>query len=197
MWIEEQAAFTEGDLIGGDKPELLENGAPPWLQIGDSKSIMVMIPQGKLPPYLQPFPDSNFLIESGTKGPLISTTVRDRNGNLVVEIKRNHWKVYPPYCLDKNHTDLAFEARDSSGHVLLQLQIVGGPPRVQLQGEWWDNQGNGMRVLKTKDGERGETAFLGQRYQKNDQLIEPMFEYPSRTQLGNYHYRPILEFRKP
>jgi hypothetical protein len=91
QYIEDNAGALEGDLLGA-KDGLLENGAPPWVQIGDSKSIIIMTPNGmaKGEPYFKPFPDAQFLVESGKKAPLISTDVRDRFGNLVVEIKQNH-----------------------------------------------------------------------------------------------------------
>jgi hypothetical protein len=104
--------------------------------------------------------------------------------------------VYPPYCLDKNRTDLAFEIKDSSGHILLQIQIVGGPPRVQVQGEWWSNESRGVRIVKTKDGERGEMIPLLPQMQHNDELIQNMFEYPSKEHLGEYHLKPRLELRQ-
>jgi hypothetical protein len=187
FWCQEQAAALEGDLLGAG-PDLLPNGATPFLQVGDSKSMMIMLPQKEVQPYFKPYPDAELLFESGSKGPLVSTTVRDRFGNLVVEIKQNHWRIYPPYCSDKNYTKYALEVKDSSGHVLLQLKLVGGPPRVQVQGEWWSNEGKGLRVVKAKDGLRGLVIPLVPENQHNDDLIQEIFRYPSKD-----HWREFVQ----
>jgi hypothetical protein len=187
MWRAEQAELTEGDLIGAGEG-LLPNGATPWVQVGDSGSMFIMLPQEKLSPYFKPFPDAEFLIESGKKSPLISTSVRDRFGNLVVDIKQNHWTVYPPYCSDKNYDKYALEVKDSSGHVLLQVRLVGGRPfpRVQVQGEWWSNEGRGLRIVKTKDGKQGQVIPLVPENQHNYDLIQELFKYPSKA-----HWREL------
>jgi hypothetical protein len=192
FWRQEQAAALEGDLIGGGNPELLENGAIPWVQIADTKSVMIMAPNGKGQPYFSPFKDdADFLVESGTKGPLISTVVRDRGGNMIVEIKQNHWRVYPPYCSEKNYTDLAFEAKDSSGHVLIQFRFVGGPPRVQVQGEWWTNESRGIRIVKGAD-RNGYVVPLVPDNQHNDKLIKPIFKYTSKNHWGEFDKNSAL-----
>jgi hypothetical protein len=192
QWREEMAAKLEGNLTGGDKPELLENGAIPWLQIADTKTVEIMTPNGKGQPYFSPFKDdADFLVESGTKGPLISTVVRDRGGNMVVEIKQNHWRVYPPYCSDKNYTDRAFEAKDSSGHVLIQFRFIGGPPRVQVQGEWWSNESRGIRVVKDAHS-NGYVVPLFPDNQRNDLLIKPIFKYASKDYWGEFDSNSAL-----
>jgi len=180
FWRAEQANALEGDLLGAEDG-LLENGATPWVQIGDSKSVFIMASKEKVSPYFKPFPDAEFLVEGGKTAPLISTTVRDRFGNLVVKIKQNHWTVYPPYCSDKNYTKYALEVEDSSGHVLLQIRLVPGPPRVQVQGEWWSDEGRGLRIVMTQDGNQGLIAPLVPQDQKNDHLIQEIFKYPSRN----------------
>lgn len=184
QWCEEKSALPEGNLIGAGGTHY-SNLATPWVQIGDSETKFIMAPQATIQPYFKPFPDAEFLVEGGSKGPLISTTVRDRLGNLVVEIKRSHWRVYPPYCSDKNYSKYAFEAKDSSGHVLLQIRLV--PPMwIQVQGEWWNNEGKGIRILKSKDGVHGEVIPLGSQNQHNDELIQPIFKYPSKEHWGEF-----------
>jgi hypothetical protein len=180
QWKEEQAAVVEGDLFGAGKG-LLPNGATPWVQIGNSKTGFIMTTQENVPPYFKPFPDAEFLVEAGREAPLVSTTVRDRFGNEVVEIKQNHWTVFPPYCSDKNYTKYALEVKDSSGHVLLQVRLVPGPPRVQVQGEWWSNEGRGLRIAATQDGNNGLIMPLVPKDQKNEHLIQEIFRYPSRS----------------
>jgi hypothetical protein len=143
----------------------------------------------KMPPYFAPFQDANFLVECGQHGVLISTTVRDRNGNLVVNIDKNHWTVYPPYCVDKNYTKSAFEALDNSKHVLLQIRFAEGDQktlaRLQVQGEWWNDEGRGIRVVFA-GGQGGEVIPLFPQNQHNDALIKPIFKYPSRDFWGDF-----------
>jgi len=187
-WRREMATATEGDLIGaGD--DLLPNGAVPWVQIGNSQTLQTMMPPtaGKATePYYKPFPDAEFLVESGRRGPLISTTVRDRFGNLMVEMNRNHWRVYPQFCPDKNYTKYAFECRDSAGHVSIQIRFMPMtmqpqplPPRVQVQGEWWSTEGRGIRMVVGEDG-KAYAMPLGTTNQHIDYLIKPMFKYPGK-----------------
>jgi len=185
QWMEEQSSLLEGDLIGAGGLHY-PNLATPWVQIGDSKSMLIMVPQEKVQPYFKPFEDAEFFVEGGTEGPLISTTVRDRFGNLVVEIKQSHWIVHPPYSSDKNYTKYAFEVKDSSGHVLLQIRLLPHSLAIQVQGEWWNNEGKGLRILKAKDGLHGLVIPLGPQNQHNDELIQEIFKYPSKEHWGEF-----------
>jgi hypothetical protein len=127
------------------------------------------------------FPDAGIRIEWGYHGPLFTTTVRDRNGNLVVEVTRNHWHVYPFYSADKNYNRNALEVQDSAGHVVLQVQVLSDA--IKLQGEWWDTQHNGIRFLAPDVRSRDKGAViehLGPLDQKPNALIRPMFMYPSK-----------------
>jgi hypothetical protein len=139
----------------------------PWVQIADTGPTFIMVPSKPgepTPPYFNPFPDSEFRTEFGKKGPLVSTTVRDSEGHIVA-------------IIDKN----AFEVLDSSLHVVLQLRIL--KDRVQVQGEWWDNQGHGLRMVKPLKPTKEVGALvmpLGPGNKKNDSLIKPIFKYPSK-----------------
>ena len=129
------------------------------------------------------FKDSGVRIETGKMGPLLTTIIRDRNGNLVAEIRRNHWKVYAQYCADKNYTKDALEIQDSAGHVVLQAKIL--PMTIQIQGEWWDTQGGGVRMVELPDPRMGSQVLpMNRQNQHTEALIEPMFEYPSKDHWG-------------
>jgi hypothetical protein len=182
-WREEMATATEGDLIGSGG-DLLVNGMIPPLQIGNSYPILIMTPKAGAEPYVKPFPDAEFLVEAGVYSPLISTTVKDRFGNLMVEITRNHWRVYPQFCPDKNYTKYAFECKDTAGHVLLQVQILPGVPsfplpHVQVQGEWWSTEERGVRIVVDNSGQGSAIPIILQD-QKLDHLIKPLFKYPGK-----------------
>jgi hypothetical protein len=109
---------------------------------------------------------------------------------LVAEIKQNRWHVYPSYSVDKNYTKDTLEVLDNSGHVALQVRVL--PDRILVQGEWWDIEGSGVRLLKPKVGqpEVGQTKTgslvirMGRQMQHLEELIRPMFEYPSKDHWG-------------
>jgi hypothetical protein len=178
QWREEKAAAQEGDLPGAGM--VLTDGVNrgfPMVQIGKGTSF-IMTPNGvsDMFPF---FRDSGVKIEWGKKGPLLTTVVRDRNGNLVAEVKKNHWKVYPLFCADKNYTKDALEVQDSAGHVVLQVRIL--PGKIRIQGEWWDTQGSGVRMLQLPDPKAGsQVVRMNRQNQHDDALIEPIFAYPSK-----------------
>ena len=126
------------------------------------------------------------MIEQGRKVTEITTTVRDRNGNLVLNIAKSHWTVFPKFYSDKNYTKDSLEVMDNAGHVIFQVRLVGGI--VRLQGEWWDDQGKGLRIVKAKGIPKDGGLFipLDQYNQYNDRLIDRIFQYPSKDHWGEY-----------
>jgi len=182
QWREEQAGKNEGELAGSEQTKI-SNQAMPIIQVGDSGTNIIQIP-GKRSPLLQWFYDAGLNVELGPKGSVISTPIRDRVGNLVMQIDRNHWRIYPLHCSDKNYNKDAFEVLDNAGHVVFQVRFTD---RIKLQGEWWDTQGQGRRLLITKDGRSGEIVILGPQNQHNDELIKPIFKYPSKDHWGEFN----------
>jgi hypothetical protein len=183
---EEMAAALEGDLRGAG--EVFDDGKlriTPLVQIGTTESIFMLIPSNQLEPYFKPFRDVEFRVEFGRRGPVVSTTVRDSGGHIVATLNKNHWRVYPPFCQEKNYTEDALEILDSSLHVVLQVKLL--LDRVQVQGEWWDNQGHGQRISKSPDPKRGQVAPLGPQIKRNEALIQPMFKYPSK-----HHWQELV-----
>jgi hypothetical protein len=176
---EEMAAALEGDLRGAG--EAFDDGKlrmTPMVQIGTTESILELLPPSQLEPSFKPFPDAEFRVEFGRRGPIVSTTVRDSKGHIIATINKNHWRVYPPYCQEKNYTEDALEVLDSSLHVVLQLKLL--LDRVQVQSEWWDNQGHGQRISTSSDPKRGQLLHLGPQIKGNEAFIQPMFRYPSK-----------------
>jgi len=179
QWREEMAAKPEGDLIGAGMT--FDDGKSrgfPAIHVGGGT--IYMSPEGTAVAFPF-FPDAGVRLEWGKISALFSTTVRDDDGHTVVTVSRNHWIVYPPYFQDKNYTKTALEVKNSAGHVVLQVQIL--PDGINLQGEWWDVQGGGIRLVRpmvvTKEV-GWIAARLGLRNQQNGDPIQPMFEYPSR-----------------
>jgi hypothetical protein len=176
---EEMAAALEGDLRGAG--EVYDDGKlrmTPMVQIGTTGSVLMLIPSNQLEPSFKPFPDAEFRVEFGRRGPIVNTTVRDSHSHIVATINKNHWRVYPPFCQEKNYTEDALEILDSSLHVVLQVKLL--LDRVQVQGEWWDNQGHGLRISKSPDPKLGQLTRSNPQIKRNEALIQPMFKYPSK-----------------
>ena len=130
------------------------------------------------------FYDAGLKVEDNLHGPLLSTPVRDREGHLVVEVTRNHWRVYPNYSTDWNYNQHSLEVKDSGGHVILQVHLFRD--RVQIQGEWHDQFGRGGRLMKVPDKSESSTAIWPnlQAEDRFKELILPMFSYPASDHLG-------------
>jgi len=170
---EEQAAMTEGYIhsrIAGWGAMALQvgrrGGSVPWGQ-GDT---------------LKMFSDTYLGMERGEDGIEISTVIHDRNGAIVATIEKNHWRV-TSYCLDKNYSDDSLEILDSRGHIVFQVTILSD--RVQIQGEWHNEFGWGIRMSDAWDGtDNGVQAMwkTPEQERKIEQLhlIEPIFRYPSK-----------------
>ncbi len=57
---------------------------------------------------------------------LVTTRIRDENGNLIAEMTDNEWKhQQAPAIFDRNYTQAALEIRDRSGTVALQVANLG------------------------------------------------------------------------
>jgi hypothetical protein len=70
------------------------------------------------------------------------------------------------------------------------LQVVLFENRAQLQGEWWGKDGDGIRIQKMLDPRSnrwvgGITKLSSDHDPPN--TIQPLFEYPSETHLGELH----------
>jgi hypothetical protein len=118
----------------------------------------------------------------------VSTLVRDRQGRLVASILKNHWSVTSA-CRDKNYSGDSLEILDARGVVVFQMRLLSD--RVELQGEWRDEFGNGVRLLgNEKMG--GGTMDLWKNPQREQDLmkiIPPMFKYPSVN-----HWKELVGF---
>lgn len=99
---------------------------------------------------------------------LFSTTVRDKDGLLIVDIKDNHWTVASStaQCWDKNYTDDSLEILDGHGRVV--LQVIMKPTKIVFQAEYADLGG----------------AFIDGRIYSKEKGIPPRFKYPSSDHWG-------------
>jgi hypothetical protein len=153
------------------------------IQIGDSETFIVYVGHPGTP--LFDFFDGSSLTIELIKGHVaVSTQIHDSSGDLVAELIRNEWKVaHPPKTFDRNYTDDALEVRNPQGRIILQIKAL--PDRIQLQGEWWNSSGIGIRIVKNPFPGAG-AMFVYLDAQSNLSLgpILPMFQYPSESHFG-------------
>jgi hypothetical protein len=192
MWRRERAAALEGDLVAN---RAVSGSA--ILEIGDSNTRFFFAPgisRPQNPPEMQFVYDAGLKLEETKEGLSISTPIRDRNGHLVVSVVRNHWTVYPPYFSDKNYSRNTLEVLDDRGHVVFQTRLL--PDRVEIQGEWYDDYGRGIQVMKSLDPKRPGAFFTymdRSRGVRNENVIPPIFLYPSKDHLGELRNQGMSE----
>jgi len=169
-YIKEKARATSGDLIATDDGKD-HSSDPPVLQIGPNGGVKFSWagPQGT-PMFTAPYDKIDIRMIKGRV--YLTTTIRNQNKNLIVEITDNHWIVSSSTAVswDKNYTDDSLEVKDGHGRVVLQVKLM--PNVVQLQTEWeWD--------LGTRSG----GIFEDGKYDAKNG-IKPMFKYPSELHWG-------------
>jgi len=182
-WRTEQSAKLAGVLL------VPRNSLPsmPIFEFGDSGAKLLWLGSGNL---FQPMYDAGIALDRsmGSNGVELSTIIRDRFGNVVVTIEKNHWEVSPlrSACWDKNYTDNTLEVLDGRNHVVFQVRML--VDHVQLQGEWHDDIGRGLRIMKSpvKTRQGGLMLGLTPADQQIDYQITPIFMYPSSEHWGEF-----------
>ncbi len=122
---------------------------------------------------------------------IVNTVVRDHDGNLIVEIVDNEWRVSSA-AWEKNHTDTALEVKDGRGRVVFQVRLFSD--RAEFQAEWWDSDGRGARIVQQKDRpdspESDKKGFvivvMTPVFHPDEPAIQPIFRYPSRKYFGQF-----------
>lgn len=167
------------------------------IQIGDSATDFVYVgepdngenpPAAGSPASIMPLLNSSLLkVETIDGHVAVSARIYDVSGDLVAELIRNEWKVAPPpKTFDRNYTDDALEVRNPQGRIILQVKAL--QDRIQLQGEWWNPSGIGVRIMKDPHPRgpqyTGMMVFLRPKSDLNESPIIPMFKYPSETHFG-------------
>ncbi len=167
VWRSEQASLNSGVLRTVKKGKRDHSKDRPAIQVGTA-SIFELGPEGRFMEL-----DEDQISVKRVNGELVlTTTVRDKDGNLIVEVIDNHWTVSPlkASCWDKNYTADTLEVKDGRGRVVLQVRVL--PDRIQIQGEW----ANTHNVV-ADDGQ----------YNARDGL-NPIFRYPSEKYWGESRY---------
>ena len=152
----------------------------PALELGDSGTIFNWAgPNGE--PMFTILKDSQLTI-SKEKGQLkISTMIRSHDG-LVAELVNNDWKINPQESFDRNYNKNALEVRDKDGDVVLQVKLLND--RIQFQGKFYDEKGNGVAFVGRKEWNGSMIEMTGPNHPKLDSTIEPIFKYPSGLHMG-------------
>ena len=177
------ASATEGDLIPLPSSSLSE-GDPVVIQIGPTGGFLKYSPKHNETEAIRFLSDAGLHLRRGPYGIILSTPVRDRNGNLVADITDNHWRVFPPFVSDKNFTNHALEIKDSGGHVILQVELF--PERIMIQGIWEDQYGHGSELVENYISKSSVIQKWPDRADEEHREIPipPMFSYPSSSHLG-------------
>ncbi len=187
QWRSEKSSARTG-VLHAAKPGW-RKGHPPNttndIEIGQSRvELSVDLPPGQEhTDFWRLYHYAKLKIEKGDTELEFTTTVRDREGAVIAIIENNKWTVYPP-CLDKNYTDDSLEVRDKRGHIVLQVRVLSD--RIQLQGEWNDEYGEGMRMIQSPDKQhpgahliRWDNPQEAERKDNDATEIKPWFKYPS------------------
>lgn len=105
-----------------------------------------------------------------------------------MEINDNEWRVSSA-AWEKNYTDDALEVKDSMGKIVFQLRLL--KDKAQFQAEWWDEYGNGIRLVQVPDpgssldDKRGFEIFkMTPTFHPDEPKIQPIFKYPSKKYFG-------------
>lgn len=170
-----EAEKTESHLFGKNIPRAIE--------IGDSGARLIYSgPQGS--PFMT-FAENYHLKIDLIDGELkVSTQIRNRKGEMVAELVENEWKVaLPPKTWDRNYNKNTIEVKDDTGSIVLQVRAL--PDRIQLQGDWWQDEIRGIRLVKDPNGRGGALTIFGPAFRpENASPILPLFRYPSERHLG-------------
>jgi hypothetical protein len=112
-----------------------------------------------------------------------SVNIRNRDGELA-RIQNNNFRVNPSGAVsfDRNYNDSALEVQDKYGEIVLQIVYVN-QNRIQLQGKFYDENGNGMALIEAPDF-RGALLIKRRNYSEFDAKIKPIFKYPSNLFFG-------------
>lgn len=160
----------------------IHDGDYPKIEIGNSGTVFVFSGDPSLP-FMRILQDCELSIRRVDGVLKVSSTIRDRYGAVVAEIVDNEWRVNSESSFDRNYRESALEVLDSAG--LVVIQVVALPDRVQLQGIWYDADGNGVALSSAPKATGG--AYIETTGRRNSQLetrIERIFRYPSDRHLG-------------
>jgi hypothetical protein len=156
------------------------------LKVGDSASIIESIKgdeRDKKEPYFAAL-DSALYVWRESKRYHVSATIRDEQGYLALEIKDNHWHIFPAYVSDYNYTATALEVKDNRGRVVFQIIFLSSC--VAVQARFIDGYGENFGLYSLGPSEPGVISWPPKQAtpQSPQFVIHPIFDYPSQQNLG-------------
>jgi hypothetical protein len=111
---------------------------------------------------------------------LVSTSIRDKEGHLLAELKDNNWThQVKPFIFDRNYNDNTLEIRDNTGKIVLQVLNFGDA--IQFAAIFRCRNGKPVAFLPDEDGMSIITPPLAENARVE---IKPICEYPSDSNLG-------------
>lgn len=157
-------------------------GAFQMLQIGPNGTTFMYLGSERNPPTFTFFERSKLLVGWADDHAIFSTQVRDNSGRLIAELIDNEWKIAPPpMTWDRNYSHDALEVKAPDGAIVLQVVVL--TDMIQVQGEWWDTGGKGIKLVARPEG--GSAILpLPRKAGTPDIEIRPIFRYPSALHLG-------------
>jgi hypothetical protein len=183
-YCSQRAALNIGTL----RPTTKGNATSPVLELGDSG---VTVPFNMQPGGEWEILQSQHIKVEVIHGvPTFSTIIRDRSGIVIVKIDRNHWETSSDKAVvwDKNYTSDTLEVEDGREKVVLKVRILSD--KVQLEGEWHDESGKGVRIADTHAPlvEGGAQIINLQGFDDDPAAftIMPIFKYPSSENWGDF-----------
>ncbi len=159
------------------------NNVNPKIELGDGGAIFSFTGQ-KGQPLFKIFTDNSLTIINDRSQVKVSTLIRDKSGSVVAELINNEWKVNKNKTFDRNYSKDALEVKDNTGDIVLQVKVLGD--RIQFQGKFYDNQGNGVAFGKDDSGQGGVIERTSTNHPNLELKIEPIFLYPSENHLGEF-----------
>jgi hypothetical protein len=190
QWMEEQSLVSYGDLCAGYSEDRgCYTTSLPMIEIGDSGSRFIYAGESDEVEFNKIAYNVGLKIKRGPHGLEVSTKIRDKYGLIVADINDNHWTVKQTAIWDKNYTDNALEVLDERDQVVFQIRFLFD--RVQIQGEWRDEFGHGLRWSKCAAPDGSTHGCItpwgnARTEQQNAQIIEPIFQYPSKEHWGEF-----------
>lgn len=111
----------------------------------------------------------------------LTADVRDKNNALIVRIIDNIWTVVRDNSFDHNYSGDSLEVKDKTGRVVLKTVLFDD--HVQIEGEWWNEDGLGWRMLRPYPYDPVKTGPVFVKLVPSQDWDEPsireMFKYPS------------------
>lgn len=159
----------------------------PYIEIGDSGVAFNWSgPSGQ--PFLKIFEDTALTMLEDNGQIKISANIRGEDGSVAV-LDMNEWMTAKqPQIFDRNYNKNTLEVKDNKGDIVLQVRVLSD--RIQFQGKFYDEYGNGVALVGRKAWGAGVIEFTGVDYPELGSSIEPIFKNNSGLHFGEIQRLP-------